>query len=91
MCASSYEYVSNIAGKPRAIPAGCNNSNYCLENFRWQECVSPTSLRHYRALYRVLQKIQQTLSAESLNPPVTQMLAAHFSVGCLTHESRTLT
>lgn len=43
--------------------------------------VSPTSLRQYRSFYLAFQKIQQTLSAKSLNPPDTQALAAHFSLG----------
>lgn len=43
--------------------------------------VSPTSLRQYRSFYLAFQKIQQTLSVESLNPPDTQALAAHFSLG----------
>ena len=43
--------------------------------------VSPTSLRQYRSFYLAFQKIQQTLSVESLNPPDTQALAAQFTLG----------
>jgi hypothetical protein len=69
---------------------GRNDSNHWLEHFRFQEGVSPTSLRQCRTFYLAFEKIQQTLSVESLNPPDTQTLAAHFSLGCLTQESRLL-
>jgi hypothetical protein len=36
------------------------------------------------------QKIQQTLSVESLNPPDTQTREAHLSLACLAQESGTL-
>lgn len=42
---------------------------------------SPTGLRQCRAFYLAYQNIQQTLSAESLNPPDAQALAQYFSLG----------
>ena len=69
-----------MTAKPGIRPADCNDSNHWLENLQFQEGVSPTSLRQYRTLYLAFQKTQQTLSVESLNPPDTQVLAAHFSL-----------
>lgn len=90
ICASSYKYVSGMTGKPGTLPAGCNHSNHWLENFRFPDGVSLTTLRKYRSFYLAFQKIQQTLSVESLNPPDTQALTAHFSLGCLKQASGTL-
>jgi hypothetical protein len=90
MFANCYKYVSNMTDKPGIRPAGSNDSNHWLENFRFHEGVSPTSSRQYRTFYLAFQKIQQTLSVESLNPPDTQTRAAHLSLACLAQESRTL-
>jgi hypothetical protein len=67
MCASSYEYVSNMTDTSGTLPSSSNESNRLA-----------------------FQEIPQALSVQSLNPPVTQTRAAHFSLTYSTQESESL-